>query len=1255
MPKRVLVAVVVSVMLLGSLTAASGQDPSGTASVLVKLVPGLTLDSQTAVITRNGGVEVSSIPALRLHVVEVATAELMAVTTRYQSDPLVEHVEVNRVRVSEAIPSDPLYTSQWALPRIGWDSVFGALDVSGTAKVAILDTGVDAHHPDLAGVVVPGASMFDSSMGMVDLSGHGTWLAGIVAARTDAIPMEGIAGVAFTGVQIMPVTVLNANGEGFDSDVIAGVIWAADHGADVILMAFSNPGFSPNLQDAIDYAWSKGAVIVAAAGNTASSEPTFPAGHRGVMGVAATDAADGLAYFSNAGQAVFIAAPGVDIQTTAIGDGYDVVSGTSTSAAMVAGAAALMKASDPSLSNGVIVGRLARNADPAGTQADTGNGRVNLARALADTSMDVVQPAGASPLGEGGPFVGPYLAASVASVTITSPSSVISLPSTSLPASVSVSFDYSTSTTGATSATVDVLGTGGSATQTIAPGINKSATMQVTIPSGASVGVHNVKVTVTNATGSGSNQKNDQKNGILVITADATPPVITPSVTGTAGANGWYTSDVTVSWTVADPESAIASQTGCDATTLTTETTGTTLTCTATSAGGTSSSSVTIKVDKTPPSAQLAVTAGTAGSNGWYTSDVTVTTGGSDSISTPVVCTAAQIVSTETAGTTLNGSCTNDAGLTTAATPLTVKLVKSAPTVTLTATGTSGANGWHTSDVTVHTAGIDTIASPLTCTPDQAQTSETTGTLFTGSCTNDAGLVGTGTLSVKVDKTAPSVSLAITSGTLGDNGWYTSDVVLHTSGTETISTPIVCDSDQLQTTDTTGATFTGSCTNDAGLKGTSSPVTVKLDKTPPTATLTVAAGTPGANGWYTSDVTVRATGEDGVSGPVTCTPDQFQTAETTGTTFNGSCKNAAGLTTAASPITVKLDKTAPTGVVLAVSGTAGANGWYISDVTVTTNGTESISTPLTCSLPQQLNAETAGASVTGSCTNAAGLSTDATPVIVKIDKTPPSAALLVTAGTLGLNGWYTSNVTISTQGSDGVSAPVTCTADQVQGADTTGVAFNGSCTNAAGLSASATPLTVKVDKTPPTITLNSDIADGGSYYFGFVPASGSCSATDATSGPPAPVCALTGYESTVGPHTLTAKASDLAGNVATRTRSYAVLAWTLRGFYQPIEMNGVWNSVKGGATVPLKFEVFAGPTELTDTSIVSLSAARVTCTADDGDPIELLSTGGTSLRYDLVAGQFIFNWQTPRAPGQCYRVTLTTQDSSSISALFKLK
>src|SRR4029453_12586064 len=240
-------------------------------------------------------------------------------------------------------PSDPLYQNQWALPRIGWDLVFGNLVPTGAAKVAVLDTGIDALHPDLAGKVLPGTSILDGSDGRTDPSGHGTWLAGIIAAQTDTLPVEGIAGVAYAGVQVVPVTVLNASGEGQDSDVIAGVLWAADHGADVILMAFSSPGFSPNLQEAIDYAWSRGVVLVAAVGNDGAGTATFPAGDRGVIGVSGTDPADALLGYSNYGKAAFLAAPGESIATTDLNGGYVAISGTSSSAAIVAGAAAFLK------------------------------------------------------------------------------------------------------------------------------------------------------------------------------------------------------------------------------------------------------------------------------------------------------------------------------------------------------------------------------------------------------------------------------------------------------------------------------------------------------------------------------------------------------------------------------------------------------------------------------------------------------------------------------------------------------------------------------------------------------------------------------------------------------------------------------------------------------------------------------------------------------------------------------------------------
>jgi hypothetical protein len=129
-------------------------------------------------------------------------------------------------------------------------------------------------------------------------------------------------------------------------------------------------------------------------------------------------------------------------------------------------------------------------------------------------------------------------------------------------------------------------------------------------------------------------------------------------------------------------------------------------------------------------------------------------------------------------------------------------------------------------------------------------------------------------------------------------------------------------------------------------------------------------------------------------------------------------------------------------------------------------------------------------------------------------------------------------------------------------------------------------------------------------------------------------------------------------NAATEViESVNAMPWTLSGFYQPVDMSGVYNTVKGGSTVPLKFEVFAGGTELTTVSSVkSFVQTSISCsTSAVLDEIEVVSTGGTSLRYDSTGGQFIQNWQTPKAAGSCYKVTMTTQDGSSLIAYFKLK
>jgi alpha-tubulin suppressor-like RCC1 family protein len=118
-----------------------------------------------------------------------------------------------------------------------------------------------------------------------------------------------------------------------------------------------------------------------------------------------------------------------------------------------------------------------------------------------------------------------------------------------------------------------------------------------------------------------------------------------------------------------------------------------------------------------------------------------------------------------------------------------------------------------------------------------------------------------------------------------------------------------------------------------------------------------------------------------------------------------------------------------------------------------------------------------------------------------------------------------------------------------------------------------------------------------------------------------------------------------------------VVPWTFSGFYHPVEMGGVWNSRKGGSTVPLKFQVFAGSAELTDPSIVlqPLMATQTPCSGGPMDTIELTPTGGTSLRYDTDGGHFIYNWKTPKMPGYCYTVTVTLTSGASLSANFELR
>ncbi len=318
--------------------------PSGaTESYLVTFAGSVSSTDQASILEAAGATSVDAIPPLNMHAVTVPAESASSVADALRGTAGVDAVNLDRSRSVESAPSDPAFADQWALPQISWGAARNAVpSPAGSSVVAVLDTGVDGTHSDLAGQLVGGTSVLEGGNELADPNGHGTAMAGIVAAKTDNA--EGVAGVGYAGVSVMPVQVLGADGTGQDSDVIAGLVWAVNHGADVALMSFSAPEFSPALQTAIDWAWDQGVVPVAAVGNDSSSTATFPAGDRGVVGVSSTDTADALASSSNSGPAVFLAAPGENIKSLAVGGGVTTVSGTSAAAAVVAGSAGVLAA-----------------------------------------------------------------------------------------------------------------------------------------------------------------------------------------------------------------------------------------------------------------------------------------------------------------------------------------------------------------------------------------------------------------------------------------------------------------------------------------------------------------------------------------------------------------------------------------------------------------------------------------------------------------------------------------------------------------------------------------------------------------------------------------------------------------------------------------------------------------------------------------------------------------------------------------------
>lgn len=366
--------------------AVEAKDALGTYAVnrlLVVPSAGLSPSNLAAIVGVHGG-RAHRIGKSAMNIVDLPEGvSAKAVLASLARHPHLKRVELDRKVRASATANDPYFASEYHLTKIGATTAWNTTQGAGVT-IAILDSGVDTGHPDLAGNMLAGYNFVDNNTNVADVCGHGTAVAGSAAAVSNN--GQGVAGVAGQS-KILPVRVATPDASGgctaYVSTIVSGITYAADRGARIVNVSYGPLVNSAAIQNAASYLKSKGGLLFVSAGNSGADLATTPTSTMVV--VSATDSGDSRTSWSNYGAAVTLAAPGAGIWTTSRGSSYGTWNGTSFSAPVAAGVGALVMAANPALDNQTVENILystATDLGAAGRDANFGYGRVDAAAAV---------------------------------------------------------------------------------------------------------------------------------------------------------------------------------------------------------------------------------------------------------------------------------------------------------------------------------------------------------------------------------------------------------------------------------------------------------------------------------------------------------------------------------------------------------------------------------------------------------------------------------------------------------------------------------------------------------------------------------------------------------------------------------------------------------------------------------------------------------------------------------------------------------